>query len=711
MRSLRTWRVWLTGVGVLACLPMTVQAGGARTFEMDNFLAAPDLTLHGTAVTADGGLVPGIHSEARLGPSLPVVWKVRGTADGTVFAAGGDPGALLMLPAVGHGRVLMQVSSAEFTALAVLDDGRLAVAESPGGRIHLLSSDGTPGPILATGARYIWDMLSDGAGGLWIAAGDAGALLHWRADGDSITTVLNLGVEQARCLAPGPQPGSVAVGTSGDGRVHLVQPDGSHRILLDAEEPEIVALTGDGGGGFYLAVAGSNTSEQASATPSGTTAGTSSAVPGAIAHLGPDGVLVELWRSAEEMPLTLLSGPDGLLWAGFSPGGALRSLEDSGRWRLLARLQAESITDLYRMPDDTVAVSTGGQGAIHVFDGAQRSEGRTLSPVHDAGQGTVFGAARFRLRSGSARRASLSFRSGPTAGPDESWTPWSSWTSGGHVAAPVAAPGRYLQWRARLKPARSAEEPVELAHVEVSYLPVNHPPTITKVEVLPSGVAIQLLPAPPGQAGMPAGSAGAGVGGSAPQQSAPTPPVRRFYQPGQRTVRWESHDADGDALTATLQVRADGEQLFAPFASAPEAPFLVFDESRLADGGYVMRVVVTDGADNTPSRSHTVSRDSARFVIDRTPPAVEGLSWRRRGAEWEFRFSVKDEVSGPAGVRLTLDGGASILVLPEDGIEDSPEESYRLTTPAVSGTHVAVVEAGDGAGNRGTARLLFNDQE
>ena len=62
----------------------------------------------------------------------------------------------------------------------------------------------------------------------------------------------------------------------------------------------------------------------------------------------------------------------------------------------------------------------------------------------------------------------------------------------------MAAPGRYLQWRARLKPARSAEEPVELAHVEVSYLPVNHPPTITKVEVMPSGVAIQLLPAPPG---------------------------------------------------------------------------------------------------------------------------------------------------------------------------------------------------------------------
>ena len=97
--SISRWRIMASGLAVLLALPAGVQAGGTRTFRVDDFRQVPGLELRGMAVSRGGGLVPGLQASPLAGPALPVVWKVMAAADGTVYAAGGDPGTLLRLPA------------------------------------------------------------------------------------------------------------------------------------------------------------------------------------------------------------------------------------------------------------------------------------------------------------------------------------------------------------------------------------------------------------------------------------------------------------------------------------------------------------------------------------------------------------------------------------------------------------------------------------
>jgi hypothetical protein len=715
------WRISVSGLVLFLIVTGGIQAGGTLTFRVDDFRQVPGLELRGVTVSSGGGLVPGLLVEPLAGPALPVVWKVVAAPDGTVYAAGGDPGTLLRLPAGGPGEILLARDAAGFTALAINSTGHILAGQSPGGRILTLNSQGELQEEIETGSRYIWDLLADGEGGVWVAAGDPGAVYHL-APGGAPRQVLSLGDGAARCLAPGPDE-SVMVGTAGQGRLFRINRDGTTSVLFAAEEAEIVDLVVAEDGGIVLALSG--VSGGPSTAPPGSppsAAGSSAAnggeparAGGKVIRLEPDGRYSELWESAGVTPLTLLNGPGGDLWLGVSPGGTLHSIEGPGRERLLASLPVESITHLAPFPDGKVVVATGGLGSVLVLSqGGGRGE--IVSAVHDAGAGARFGGASWGLRAGKPGTVKVAFRSGPTARPDQHWNPWSRWHQGkGSVPAPVAPAERYVQWRVRLDAeGPSAAEP-ELAYMEISYLPRNQAPVVKNAQVLPAGVVLEPLPMPPGQASAPEGSEAAAILAGSNGSSLPPPTmsrVRRLWQPGRRTVVWESEDADGDDLSTRLFLRADGEQEFLPFGEGQGVPFHVFSETRLADGGYVIRVEVSDAPGNPLERSRSVLMDTPRFVVDRTPPVIEKFTWHEDGEDWVFRFAVTDAAGTPRDARLTLDDGVSSAVLPADGIEDSSREVYAIRVPAGhAGTRVAIVEVADDAGNRSVARLLFNPQE
>lgn len=250
--------------------------------------------------------------------------------------------------------------------------------------------------------------------------------------------------------------------------------------------------------------------------------------------------------------------------------------------------------------------------------------------------------------------------------------------------------------------------------MQVSYLPRNSPPEVSLVEVLPPGVVLDLLPVPPGQGAAPAGSlaARALAGGTANIPPPAAARVRRRWQTGMRTVRWEARDDDGDLLGARLFLRADGETEFLPLADAISDSFFVFPEGRLADGGYVIAVEVSDGPGNTAERARATRRETSRFEVDRTPPQIESLLARETSSGWQVQFTVEDAAGPPEVVHLVVDDGPQLLVLPLDGVTDSLLEEYRVDLSALAaGLHVVVVEARDKAGNSSARRLRFTTQE
>src|SRR4029453_4069224 len=93
----------------------------------------------------------------------------------------------------------------------------------------------------------------------------------------------------------------------------------------------------------------------------------------------------------------------------------------------------------------------------------------------------------------------MSTRSGNTATPDQTWSPWSSGyttSSGDKITSPNA---RYLQWRAVLKAPSSSSTPSPvLTSVTAAYLPRNLRPPEESSPVHPSGPVFQ-RPFSPGE--------------------------------------------------------------------------------------------------------------------------------------------------------------------------------------------------------------------
>ncbi|MFQ5719515.1 MAG: hypothetical protein ACE5IK_08180 [Acidobacteriota bacterium] len=700
-----------------------VRAGGSRLIEITNFAAEDDLELNGVAVTANGGLVAGPRQEIRSGPAVPVLWNVVPLPDGGAFAVGGTPGIVLYLPPAGEGRRVAALGEVDVTAATSgRDPAHLFAAITPGGRIVNIDTAGEMSEVTSVASRYVWAMATAPDGTVWIAGGHPGGLYRLPPGSASVETVVDMGTQQIRCLLM-LDDGSVLFGTSGAEQIRRLAPDGAMTVLHDAALDEVVSLAAGDDGTIYAAVAAATPGAAPKAKPTapggaakrvvpGSQAGRSNGsssrvtrVRGQVLALEPDGRVRRLWESKDLLAVSVLSRPDGSVWVGTSPGANIVQVLPDGRSGRVAHLPARSVTALRPGRDGVVWASTGGLGLLAVLDPSAAAEGIVNGAVQESGPGSRYGIARWRARSSSPKGIVFSLRSGNTERPDASWSAWGRWTGGGEVAAPAVAPGRFVQWRARFN-----RPGVELASVQIAYLPANRVPLLTAAEVLPAGVVLERLPTPPGQVGIsPAGARnGSPSAESAAKNTKRTLPMRRVFRPGRRTVTWDATDADGDVLTARLWVRRDGEADAALFADRVEAPFLVFDESALPDGGYVFRVEVSDQRDNTPDRAGSATRETARFVIDRTAPTIDGPTLARRQDRDALEFEVEDAGMAPQSVKMRIDQVPPVGVLPVDGVADSPRETYRVRLPALAaGEHVVVVTATDASGNTSAARRRF----
>jgi hypothetical protein len=278
-------------------------------------------------------------------------------------------------------------------------------------------------------------------------------------------------------------------------------------------------------------------------------------------------------------------------------------------------------------------------------------------------------------------RVEAAARSGNTAEPDGTWSPWAPVAAGDpDGASPAVPPARWFQLRLELT--GSPEGSPVVRRVESVFLPRNRTPRLRRVEVEPAGVA--LTPAPP----MASPGAGPQVTEDPVSRRAlraagrrPVVPPRRAYETGARSFVWEAQDPDDDALVFALEIRRHGQDAWIPFASDVEASFYSWDSRSLPDGLYEVRVTADDRRDNAAGRNLVSRQTSDPFRVDHTPPRVEALGLEGRGSSRRARFRAVDPGGRVAAVEFAVDALAWTRLDPEDGVADGSEESYVLPVP------------------------------
>jgi hypothetical protein len=717
------------------------RAGGPVVWETNSRAELLNGDARGVSVTDTGALMLAPRLAQVFDTEQAYVWSTAADAAGNVYLGTGHDGRIFRVGADGQGRLLYDAAELDVTALAVGADGALYAGTSPDGKVYRVGPEGRAEVYFDPPDKYIWSLASLRDGALAVATGDTGRLYRVRAAGakadESVlvdlneTHVISLAVDGAGNLLAGTDPG---------GLVLRVSPDGKAFALFDSPLREVHSLAVAADGSVYaLALSEAATGPRPAATTAATSSQTVGAAGGAVTgtvttidesgaqvtqfgaqgqqpqarsrnelqnarsavfRIAPDGGADVLWSSTTVTAFAVAAAPQGgSVLVGTSDKGRIYSVTDDGRDTLLVQSSEDQVSALVVRGRD-VYVASSNQGKLFRLAGEAAGEGTYESSVRDARFVARWGRIWWRGRGA----VELQTRSGNTERPDVTWSEWSAPyrdPAGAAVASPRA---RFIQWRAVLRSGGGEAGAARVEDVSIAYLPRNVAPEVLSIQTLPTGIA--LLPAV--QAPLDPNVEAAGLDPALIGVPAQIPP-RRLFQRGAVSLQWQAEDRNGDQLEYTVFYRAAGEGTFHLLKDNLRDNFVSVDGAALGDGRYVFKVVATDAPENALGQALTGERTSEPVDVDSSPPTVRVGGEPQVGADGRVRvrFTVEDAAGMVRRADVSLSSGEWRSAFPEDGIADSPRETYLVELPLPgAGEHIISLRAFDAGGNVGSARIV-----
>jgi hypothetical protein len=775
--SLRAFRSYITRSFFLitvCALATSALADGTRTWEQSKFDDLTKGTATGVAIRSSGGLELAPAFKLLYATPSTYIWAIAADDAGNVYAATGSPARVYRITPDGTATIIFEPQELQVQTLEVGPHGVIYAATAPDGKVYKIEhksaeksdkakaekkTDGNSGgkndkdaakdpgkPALdpawssseyfAPGTKYIWDLLLDKAGNLYVATGDHGEIYRVTPKGEH-SLFFKSDDTHIRVLALDAQ-GNVIAGTDGSGLVYRISPAGEGFVLYSAPKKEITALALDREGNIYAAGVGekrasaSNSSAAASAalmsmaanaapssnsqTPGMTITMSPSTPPAAafpfpgggasggsdVYRIAPDGSPSRIWTSHEDIVYALAlvqlnSDSHDHLLAGTGNRGHIFAIENNGQDEFsdLLKAPASQVTGFAKAPGGALYAASSNLGKLFVLGPAPQGEGSYESDVFDAKVFSRWGRVEFR----GAGNVDLLTRSGNVDNPDRNWSPWKqvNLAKESEMGVPAA---RYAQWKAVLHAGglRPAVDTVTL-----NYLPKNVAPEIEDVSVQ-VGVRYQQLQKSSGL------NLGADISGSSGMHfESPLPSTHDRDSIG---VKWNAHDENDDQLLYSVYYRGDGESRWLLLKDNLTDKAYSFDASLLPDGGYTVKVVASDAPSHSPGEALSTTKESRRFEVDTTPPSVANLTASLEGAQIHVRFRAEDGFSTIKRAEYSVDAGDWKYVEPVGQLSDAKVEDYDFNAPvepAKDGTseHVVVVRVYDKYDNMGAAKTLL----
>jgi hypothetical protein len=757
-----------------------VLAQGTRVWTQSRMDEFEKGTPQGVQIGSDGKLRAGLIARELLTTPSSFVWSVAADTSlkgqpGPVYLGTGSPASVLRVTWASDGKAISK-KIFESKALAVQvvkvgPDGALYAATIPDGRVYRLKPETTAdesnaevvfdlakvdgdssdakkaGDGAADGkkARYIWDLTFDSAGRLYVASGGPAAVYRIDVKQAKATAEVFFKCDEQhiRTLA-WDRSGNLIAGSDGSGLVYRIDSNGKGYVLFSAPRREITAVAVGADGTIYAADVGDKSRNPLPPLPvqngamgititfvqpgSVQAANASTALPEGteIYALKPEEAPRKIWSDKDAIVYHLAATGDGVT-ALTGNRGRIFTIHKDGSYSDVAHLDAQQAVAMEKGPGGLL-VGTANTGKVYMLTagGQDRAAGSAehayASDVLDAGALARWGRIEIDPES---KGFQLWTRSGNVEQPvrhDKDWG-WSDWQPAANdkIASPA---GRYLQWKVVLT------DGGEVSGVGVNYLPVNSAPVVDEVVVVP-GARVTAQPQQAGQPGT--------VSIAFPNAAANTPsfdagaanvaqPIQGQKDKGAVTVRWAAHDDDSDDLSFDLFLRGDGERNWLPLKKGLTEKVYSFDATAFPDGGYRIKVMVSDAPSHSPGGALMGELISERFELDTTPPVISelraGQAVSRKCKElpclpaFPVSFVAKDAFSPIAHAEVSLDGGAWQYIDPVGSLSDAKEERYSVLVPLtapeeatapnseVATEHLITVRAYDRHENMATAKVI-----
>ncbi len=735
---------------------------GTRTWEQSKFDDLSKGTATGVAIRSTGGLELAPAFKALSTTPSTYIWSVAADPSGNLYAATGAPARVYRITPQGQSTTIFEPQELQVQALVVDRNGVLYAATNPDGKVyrieHLANAAAGHSPVSHSstdqgktegekpkstsefsssvffdpGTKYIWDLVFDNAGNLYVATGDHGEIFKVTPKGEH-SVFFKSDEAHIRVLAVDAK-GNLIAGSDGSGLVYQIKPDGQGFVLYSAPKKEITALAIDKSGNIFAAGGGEKRPGSAptlfpspltvptpqpaggpaqsgmvilNVTPSLSGLGSGIPFPGAgatggseIYRIAPDGSPSRVWSSREDLVYALAFDPSGRLLAGTGNRGHVFAITGEDQFVDLLKASASQVTAFAEAPGGGLYASTSNLGKVFLLGGSPESEGSYESDVFDAKVFSRWGRAEFR----GSGNVELFARSGNVDNPDRNWSAWKPVDLRKDPELNVP-PARFVQWKAVLHggtPAPSVDS------VLLNYLPKNVAPDFDDVTVQ---VGTRYQP-------MPKSIGGPDSGNPQPRIDVPPPSTRDRESIG---VRWTVRDDNDDQMVYSVFYRGDGDSRWLLLKDNLTDKFYSFDASLLPDGGYTVEVLASDAPSHSPGQALTSVRDSARFEVDTTPPRIDDLKAALEGAQIHVSFRAADGFSNIKRAEYSVDAGDWQYVEPVGQLADSKTASYdfQVAVPSagrspesknVSTEHVVVVRVYDRFDNMSAAKTVIRSK-
>jgi len=675
----------------------------------------------------------------------PYLWTIVEDSKGTLYAAGGGPGTesakLVAVDAAGKGRVVTDFDGASIYALAVNAQDELFAATSPNGKVYKITG-GKPVVFYDPKQTYVWGLVFDRQGNLYLATGDQGEVHRVEPNGKG-KLFFKSDESHARSIAMD-KKGNVIVGTEPAGLVLRVAPNGTGFVIYQSQKREITGLAVGPNDEIYAAGVGvkqtisggttgatpvapaqaSNTlttstgpagaqGQRIAVAPPSTTGVATTTVSGGseVYRIDPDGTPLRVFSNGTDVIYSVAVDAKGIPWIGTGNKGGVYRLDTPYLFTTLPALSPTQATALVVRRNGSLAIATGNVGKIVLLGPGLERTGTIESEVLDVAAYSNWGRLAHEAKPNGG---GLTFetRSGNLERPQKNWSAWAA-LKDGRVASPQA---RFLQWRATMT--GPGQQSPELRQVDVAYMAKNLPPRIEEVEGTPmnykssaSSFSMPSVPAPlsPQTINMPALGRSRPRTPNAPMMTSITQssPLMLTYQKGSVGARWFAIDDNGDKLIYKVEFKGASETAWKLLRDKLTEQSVSWDSTAFPDGEYQVRVTVSDAPDNPPGQGLTSMMESEPFTIDNTPPVITGLTADPAGTNLNLRFRVKDESTVLAQVEYSVDGGDWLIAEPTTKLTDSKEHDYRLLVPRAGlGETVVAVRATDSNDNVSVAKTV-----
>lgn len=707
-------------------------------------------TAHGVALRSDGRIVLAPKFAQVADPNLAYLWALRVDSKGNLYAAGGTNAKVVKIDAAGKMTTAFESEELSAQALALDKNDNLYVATAPDGKIYKVTPGGQKTVFFDPKMKYIWDLALGADGTLYVATGDSGKIFAVTPDGKG-SEFYTSSETHIRALALDGK-GNLLAGTEPDGlvlRIPLAATGGARNafVVYETAKKEITSLLPDASGNLYVSAIGDKTRNQTLVFPQAqaqqngaaalpnvqggqATVTITAGAPGqqatpflpfpnlmssSVYRIAPDGSPEEIWTSRDSAVYALGLAPDGKLLMGVGNEGSVMELGQNRVFSRLAKTASEQVTGFARAANGKIYVATSNPANISVLGPDLESEGSFESQTFDAKLFSRWGHLTWWGQNAAAADSGVELyvRAGNTSDPANSWSQWFGPyrnSKGEQIQAPAA---RFVQWKVVLHGAKTPAP--EISWVDLGYLPKNAAPYIEGIAMQDPGV--KLTGFGQGQAGaaqvqvrMPQTAGQQGIGQQRTTTDTPRfeAPPQGSAQKGFQSVIWSASDPNDDDLIYSVYYHGENDKDWKLLKDKLDQKFYSWDTSSMPDGAYYLKIVASDERSNPPADALTAERESDRFVVDNTPPAISGLAAEPQAGGATLRFRATDAVSAIVNAQYSVDAGDWTALRPVGDVADSPDQRYEFTLRNLTaGEHTVAVRAFDQFENLTASEVTF----